>query len=195
MRTKRLEGDSRGQSLIETVFMLPLLVLLVLNVVNLAYFFLVVTNLTGAARTGTEYSAMGSSTPAAAPPPSPGPATGTNGNLTVTYVVQQDMTGALWSPTGSNTQIQICSAALGFQASGLPKCQTCTGTTCGAAGAGSPQPQADPESSFALQEVTINYTFNTLFPGTIFNIPLQASGMCNGGTCLFVRKARIRLMQ
>ena len=191
---RRLKNDSRGQSLVETALMLPLLLLLILSVVNMAYFFLVITNLTGAARSGAEYSAMGSSTPWAQPPPSPGPATGTNGNFTVTYVVQQDMTGALWSPTGTNTQIQICSTALGFQAGGLPKCQTCHGNTCGAAGAGSPQPAADPEGSFSLNEVTITYTFNTLVPGTIFNLPLRASGMCNGGSCTFVRRARMRVM-
>jgi hypothetical protein len=194
MGTMNLKKNSRGQSLVETALMLPLLILLVLNVVNLGYFFLVITNLTGAARSGTEYASLGTSSPAATPPPSPGPATGTNGNSTVTYVVQQDMTGALWSPTGSNTQIQICSSVLGFQAGGLPNCETCTGTSCGAAGAGTPQPPADPESVFALHEVTINYTFNTLFPGTIFNIPLQASGMCNGGACTFVRRARMRVM-
>jgi Flp pilus assembly protein TadG len=195
MRIAKLTRDSRGQGLVETVLMLPLLILLTLNVVNLAYFFLVITNLTGAARSGTEYASLGTSSPAATPPPSPGPATGANGSLTVAYVVQQDMTGALWSPTGSNTQIQICSIALGFQASGgLPNCETCTGTTCGTAGAGTPQPSADPEAVFSLHEVTINYTFSTLVPGTIFNIPLQASGMCNGGSCTFIRRARMRVM-
>lgn len=195
MRIAKLVNDSRGQGMIETLLMLPILILLTLNVVNLAYFFLVITNLTGAARSGAEYASLGTSSPAATPPPSPGPATGSNGNLTVTYIVQQDMTGALWSPTGSNTQIQTCSTVLGFQANGLPNCQTCSGTTCGTAGAGSPQqPPADPEGSFALHEVTVDYTFNTLFPGTIFNIPLQASGMCNGGTCNFVRRARMRVM-
>ena len=40
MGTVNPEKNSRGQSLVETALMLPLLILLVLNVVNLGYFFL-----------------------------------------------------------------------------------------------------------------------------------------------------------
>src|SRR5581483_4215825 len=43
----KLQRRARGQSLVETALMLPLLLLVVFNVVNLAYFFLVVINLTG----------------------------------------------------------------------------------------------------------------------------------------------------
>lgn len=189
---------SSGQSLVETALMLPLLIMIVLNVVNLGYFFLVVVNLTGTARTTTEYAIMGPSTPAASTWPAVGPANGTPaGNLTVTQVAQQDMTGALWNPAGAS--IQVCSPALGTTTSGssvLANCQICSGTTCQAVNSGTTTPSADPEGSFVLNEVTVTYSFPTLIPGRIFNIPLQAfSGICTGsGNCTFTRRARMRAM-
>jgi hypothetical protein len=172
--------------------MLPLLIMVVLNVVNLGYFFLVLVNLTGSSRTTTEYAIMGPSTPAASAWPLPGPANGTAaGNLTVAYVAQQDMTGALWNQTAAS--IQICSPAIGTTG-GLTNCQICSGTTCSAVNSGTTAPPADPEGSFVLNEVTITYNFRTLIPGKIFNIPLQASALCNAGSCTFVRRARMRAM-
>src|SRR6185436_10812228 len=86
---------SRGQSLVETALMLPILIMLVLNVVNLGYFFVVAVNLTGAARTAVLYAIEGGATPAAgALPPSGGSTPGTNKN-SVTYLVYQDLTGSL----------------------------------------------------------------------------------------------------
>ncbi len=196
LRMPKSRRRNRGQSLVETALMLPLLILIVLNVVNLGYFFLVVVNLTGAARTSAEYSIMGASTPSVAVLPSPGPANGTAiGNLTVTYVTQQDMTGALANPTAATTSIQICTQALGLNPSGQAKCQTCSGTTCQTAvNTGSPAQGTDPETHFILNEVDITYQFSTLIPGKIFNIPLQASAMCNSGTCTFRRRAMMRAM-
>lgn len=192
--------NSRGQSLVETALMLPLLLLLVLNVVNLGYFFLIIVNLTGAARNSTEYSTLGNATPTTSLLPSVGPGTSTcptSGNVTVANVAQQDMCGSLsWDP--SNTCIEVCSENLGLTGSGASQVANCnmysgTGTSC--TGVTKVTPSADPEApNFVLQEVDITYTFSTLFPGTIFNIPLQASSMCNSGTCTFVRRARMRAM-
>ncbi len=202
---KQSKRSSRGQSLVETVLMLPLLLLLVCNVVNLGYFFLVVVNLTGASRTSALYSIEGSYSPydlQEAP-------SGTSGSSilttpgTVTYTVYQDLNGALVNPTGSTvqvcTQVNINAAtAKGVNGTGsgqLANCETCTSSGCGAAGGGTPAPSADPEApSFVLNQVDINYTFSTLIPGRIFNIPLQASAMCNSGACTFKRRARMRSM-
>ena len=195
--------NTRGQSLVETVLMLPLLLLIVCNVVNLGYFFLVIVNLTGASRTATMYSTVGSSTPAASPLPSSGGASPTTNLGSVTYLAYQDMTGALWNPTGAT--VQVCSpiningsnsGVNGTGANQKSNCETCTsGSGCTAAGTGSPAPPADPEApNFVLNQVDITYTFSTLIPGTIFNIPLQASALCNSGTCTFVRSARMRAM-
>ena len=192
-------GDSRGQSLVETALTVPLLVLLVLNVVNFGYFFWVTTNLTAASRSATLYAIMGSATPAAAPlPPS-----GSSSNLSsVTYLTVQDMTGPLAGPT--NASVQVCSpinlngSNAGVNGSGsgqVSNCVTCTGSTCGSVGTGSPVPSADPEApSFVLNRVDIVYTFQPLIQGTIFTLPLRASGMCNSGTCTFVRHVEMRSM-
>jgi len=192
--------DSRGQSLVETALTVPLLVLLVLNVVNFGYFFWVTTNLTAASRTATLYAIMGSSTPSAAQqlPPS-----GSSSNvLSVTYLTVQDMTGPLAGPTSAS--VQVCSpinlnglnAGVNGSGSGqVSNCVTCTGSTCGSVGTGSPVPSADPEApTFVLNRVDIVYTFQPLIQGTIFTLPLRASGMCNSGTCTFVRHAEMRSM-
>ena len=195
--------NSRGQSLVETALMLPLLLLVVCNVVNLGYFFLVIVNLTGASRTATMYSAEGSSTPAASPLPSSGGASPTTNLLSVTYLAFQDMTGALWNPTGASVQvcspININASNSGVNGTGpnqKANCETCTsGSGCSTAGTGSPAPSADPEApTFVLNQVDITYTFSALIPGTIFNVPLDASGLCNSGSCTFTRSARMRAM-
>jgi len=192
---------TRGQSLVETVVMLPLLLMVTLNVVNLGYFFLVAIHLTGAARTATIYSIEGSSTPAASQLPGAGGASPTTSLLSVTYLAFQDMTGSLWNPTGAS--VQVCSpiniaSGSGVNGTGTSQkanCETCTSSGCSAAGTGSPAPSADPEApTFVLNQVRISYTFNTLIPGAIFNIPLQASPICNAGTCTFVRLAEMRAM-
>ena len=191
---------TRGQSLVETALMLPLLLLLVMNTVNFGYFFLVIVNLTGAARSATLYAIEGSSTPAAAELPPSG-----NGSTvqTVTYLAFQDLTGALWNPSGAS--IRVCSpininANSGVNNAGTSSqeanCETCTNTSCTAAAAGtSPDPGADPEApAFILTQVRITYTFRTLIPGTIFNIPLRAAALCGSGSCTFTRQATMRSM-
>jgi Flp pilus assembly protein TadG len=60
-RKHSLARDSRGQSLVETALMIPLLLVLILNAVNFGYFLLVTLNLTSAARSGIEYAIQGSS--------------------------------------------------------------------------------------------------------------------------------------
>ena len=186
--------------------MLPLLLMIVCNVVNLGYFFLVIVNLTGAARTATMYSVEGSSTPAASQLPSSGGSSPNTNLLSVTYLAWQDMTGALWNPTGAT--LQICSpininggTGSGVNIQGgqqLANCETCDTTNgCVAANSysGSPAPSADPEQpTFVLNQVDIVYSFSTLIPGTIFNVPLDASGLCTSGTCTFTRRARMRSM-
>jgi hypothetical protein len=193
--------SSRGQSLVETMLILPLLVMIVLNVVNLAYFFLVMINLTGAARTATLYSTQGSATPAASQLPGSGGGSPTSSLLSVSYLAYQDMTGAMWNPTGAS--VQVCSpiniaggsGVNGTGANQRANCETCTSSGCSAAAGGSPVPDADPEApTFVLNQVQITYTFNTLIPGTIFNLPLQATPICNAGSCTFARYAEMRAM-
>jgi hypothetical protein len=170
---------SRGQSLVETVLMLPLVLLLVFNVVNFGYFFLVALNLTGASRTAAQYSVSGFATPAATVLPQSGPPTVTS---SVSYLATQDLSVL----NSANVSVRVCSPA-----NPNSNC-SCSGSSC--AGLSS-LPSADPEANFVLNRVDIVYTFKPLISGAIFNLPLQASAMCNSnGTCTFVRHAEMRTM-
>src|SRR5215467_13561520 len=147
----KLRRDSRGQSLVETALMLPLLLVLILNVVNLGYFFLVAINLTGSARISTLYSIMGSATPSSSQLPPPG---SSSNLLSVTYLAYQDMTGALWNPTGASVQICspiITSAGSGVNGTGTSQkanCDKCTNSSCNLVTGASINPSipADPEA-------------------------------------------------
>ena len=203
---------SRGQSLVETALMLPLLIMIVLNVVNLGYFFVVAVHLTGAARTATLYAIEGGATPAAGSLPSSAGSVPATNMSSVTYLVYQDLTGSLANPTG--VTVQVCTQA-NLDSSGAgtntntggvlrTNCESCTSGGCtplnGSAGSssysGSPVPSLDPEApGFVLNRVDIRYDVAPLIPGAIFNIPLRASGMCNsGGTCAFFRHAEMRAL-
>jgi hypothetical protein len=188
--------------------MLPLLLLVVLNVVNLAYFFLMIVNLTGAARTGALYSIEGSYTPYAATQASSGSTNCSTSPNTVACLILQDLTGAV--PNANAVTVQVCSQVntnsstnSGLHASGtsqVSNCVSCTnGTGCTPANSynGSPAPSIDPEqptSPFVLNQVTITYTFNTLIPGTFFNAALQSIPGCGGSSCTFYRTAYMRSM-
>lgn len=186
----------RGQSIIETVLMIPILLLILLNALNFGYFFLMTLNLSAATRTAIEYGILGSSTPAGTALP---PAAGNN-KLSVSYLTYKDMTGSVSLP--GNATIQVCSQASGVNGTGsgqTSKCQTCTSSTgtCSAAGTGSPAPSSDPEApAFVLNRVDVTYTFIPLIPGKPFNIFMLASPACNaaGSSCTFHRYAEMRAM-
>lgn len=205
--------NSRGQSLVETAIMLPLLILLVLNAINFGYFFLVIVNLTGASRSAALYSIEGGATPFAGSLADAGGSKPSSDQNTVTYLVYEDLTGGLTNPT--SVTVQVCSQAnLDSSEAGTnsdqsdgylrTNCETCTSSGCTPADSakgstsydGSPVPDADPEApSYVLNRVDVQYTVTPLFPGTIFNIPLRAAGMCtSGGTCNFYRHAEMRAM-
>ncbi len=202
---KRHDFRHSGQSLVETVLMLPLLLLLLLNALNFGYFFLVTLNITAAPRSGVEYTTMGFDTPSAQSLPSAGPNSGVTGPLTTTYLTQQDMTGALYNPT--NASITICTSTnLDGSKSGVngagtssqkTNCVTCTDTTCGTVDNSGSGVDADPEApQFLLSRVDVTYTFSPLIPGQPFNIFLMASPICNaaGTSCTFHRFAERRTM-
>lgn len=196
MGSNTLKRRQSGQSLVEAVLLLPLLLLVLLNAVNFGYFYLVAMNLTSASRSGALYAMMGSSTPAGTALP---PAAGTS-TLTASYLTYQDMTGALGSP--GTAKIQVCSANLGVNGTGSTQtanCATCTNSTTCAAGAANPTPDSDPEApKFVLNRVDVSYTFVPLIPGTPFGLallPLSACTSSNGSvTCTFHRQVSVRAM-
>ena len=63
---KLLNRDVRGQAMIETAIVLPILLALAFNVINFGYFLLMAVNLAAAPRSGALYSIIGAATPAAA---------------------------------------------------------------------------------------------------------------------------------
>ena len=196
---KRRHGDS-GQALMETVLLMPLLLMVVLNAVNFGYFFLMALNITASARTSTLYSIMGDGTPAAIPVPPAGPSSATD---SVSYVAYQDLTGAVYSPS-TNAGVQVCSPSVGILNSGTTTQQTqCS--TFGSIGSFSPA-EPDPEMNsagtvpaFLMNRVDVAYQFSPPIPFMPFNILVLASPTCTsaGGsvTCTFYRHSVMRVMR
>jgi Flp pilus assembly protein TadG len=203
LRTSRMRSNS-GQSLIETLLTLPLLLILLFNAVNFGYLLLVALNLTAAPRTGVEYAIQGFETPSAESLPASG---APSAITSVSYETYQDMTGALNNPTGAT--VQVCSLANvnssgagtnGTGASMRTNCETCSGGTCTAPAAvttGSSAPDPDPEApSFILHRVAVTYTFTPLLNVPPFTIPLSWFPFCSGanGNCTITRFAEMRAM-
>jgi len=197
MKIRKLARNSSGQALVETALILPLVLLLVLNIINLGYFFLVALNLAASPRSGVEYSILGQSTPGTLNLPS---------DVGVSYLSGQDLYGALSSP--SSVSIQVCSSTVGplnnpGATTQTAKCAPCTlsstdmSATCTAGGTGSPAPSSDPESpSFVLDRVDVDYSFHPIIPGTPFGLALLPFCSSSGGTvtCRFHRQVSMREM-
>src|SRR5882724_3819216 len=109
IRKNTLARVQAGQSIVETVLMMPILLLFLLNAVNFGYFFFTITNLAAAPRMGVEYSIMGGATPSAIELPANGPA---NNALSSSFLTYEDMRGALNAPT-TNASVRVCSQSAG----------------------------------------------------------------------------------
>ena len=197
--TATVQRKSSGQALLETVLIMPLFLMIVLNALNFGYFYLMALNLSASSRSSGLFSIVGSSTPAGTPLPPAGPRTGIG---SVSYLADQDLTGAVSSP---NTQasIQVCSPSVGINNPGtLTETTACTSfgsiTTF-------PSPSSDPElnsansaPAFLLNRVDVAYQFRPLVPLMPFNILILASPACtsSGGvvTCTFSRHIEMRVM-
>lgn len=159
----------RGQSLLETALLMPVLLMLLFNALNVAYFSYALLNLTNAASQGSEYSIQGQSgnvglarLPSAAD---------------VGGLIVDGFRGAVPSASSSNTAVRVCTAALGLNNSGtgaqLPRCAVTYGT---GSFPGTTAADADPEApGFVLNRVDVRYTITPLIPGGIFNVILPES--------------------
>ena len=203
--------NSSGQSLVETALAMPMLLCIVLNAINFAYFFLMAVNLTASSRVGAMYSAQGSATPSSTLIPVAGPSgsstcgTGTSSQLFVCFLTYEDMRGAVNSPT-TRASLQVCSQANGITTPGTTQTTTCT--TYGPSlptGFTFPTPASDPElnaastaTAFLLNRVDIFYQFSPLIPGRLFNVVLMAAPICSGSgnsfACTFHRQTSMRVM-
>ena len=180
LRSTLLHNRS-GQSLIETALLLPIMLTLVFNAVNMGYFFSVAVNLAAAPRQGAQYSILG-------------PASQVQSVLadatSIGTLVANDFTGAIALASSSNTSIRICTAALGLSnlgtSSQVPQCQVTYGSGTFPALTAA---DADPEAPFlVLNRVDIQYTVTPLIPGTAFNLVLPAS-------LTFHRMVEMRVME
>lgn len=188
--------------MVETALMLPVLLTIIFNAINFGYFFLVAINVAAAPRSGVEYSILGNITPGSLQLPNAGPpATITS----VSYLVYQDLTGAIYQPSGATVQVctssNLNSSNSGTNGSGTGKvytnCVSCVSGSCGGVGSGSPVPGADPESpAFLLNRVDVSYTFTTLISAIPFNIALLPASVCSKSgakiTCTFHRQVSMR---
>jgi len=188
--------SSSGQALIESAILIPLLLAIVFNAINFGYFYYVALNMSAATRSGALYSILGANTPVNTAttfsgPYAPAGTTSTTGS--VSYIMYQDMAGALAS-AATTASIQVCSQSVG-QPTGTPQTAPCTnfGPATFTGGAAS-----DPEApDFVLHQVDVKYTFKPLIPGTPFGAILLATPACTSSgtiTCTFHRKVLMRAM-
>ena len=197
-KIETLRGSS-GQALIETALILPLLLMIVLNAVNFAYFFLMTLNITAASRSAAIYSVMGSSTPASMAYANGGPSTTAS---TVSYLAIQDLTGAVYSPS-TQAGVQVCSSSVGIVNAGTANMQTSCAKygTIGSFPAAEPDPEKSAGSTspaFLLNRIDIAYQFSPPIPLSPFNIIVLATPICSSGggtvTCTFYRHVEMREM-
>ena len=156
--TLNLHRNRQGQSLLETALLLPLLLVLVFNAVNLGYFFYAYLNLTTGPRQGAQYSILGGAT--------------TNNTMPtsdqVNALLMNDITGAM--PAASNTPTRVCVFNNGLDNAGTTN-QTPTCVGYGNAGGSFTAIQPDPEApQLVLHRVDIQYTVNPLIGGFAFNL-------------------------
>ena len=181
--------------MIETVLLMPLLLLILLNAVNFAYYFLNLINLTSSQRSGVEYAIMGGATPAATSLPNTGPSIAP---LSVSYDTYQDMIGGMYAPT-TRGALQVCSPAKGLVNAGtVNERADCDTFGTKPTGFNWTTPHTDPElnsgntaPAFVLTRVDVAYRFTPLIPGEIFNAALFLAPSCtsvNGNvSCTFSR--------
>ncbi|HZR66434.1 MAG TPA: TadE/TadG family type IV pilus assembly protein [Terriglobales bacterium] len=194
-RKLSLAKDSRGQSLVETAFMIPLLLMLILNAVNFGYFLLVTLNLTSATRNGIEYAIQGSSTPTNGPLPQAGTALSQSDPKAVSALIALE----LGTFNNGNLGVQVCSLNVGTTTGTQPKTQcTSIGKTPGTLPSPDPDPEAATYPGFALNRIDVWYTFRPLIPATPFSLAVLSMPACSssGGTtsCQFSRHAEMRAM-
>jgi Flp pilus assembly protein TadG len=195
----RSRRNSRGQALLETVLMMPLLIGIVFNALNLGYFLFVIVNLTGATRNAAEYSILGpNSGGGTGYPAACSSCAGATSGTDVASLLYNDLTGAVGNATSAS--VTVCSPSLGTTAGGgggaaYANCVTCTSSTsCGSASSGgSSSSDEDPEAGFVLNRVQVKYSFKPLIAGKLFNVIMMSSSF-SSGQYTFYRTIEMRAM-
>ena len=145
-------AEDSGQSLIEAGLLVPFLIVLVFNAINIGYYFFAALNLSTAPRQGAEYSIQGSASSVGSQLPSAGSVS------TLVYDgIDRSISGT------SSAPMQVCSKSVGVSG-GLAQCIQYNGFSSSA-------PDADPEQpSLVLNRVDIQYHVDPPIPGSLFNI-------------------------
>ena len=201
MKMPKFGRGSSGQALVETILMVPLLLAIILNAINFGFLCLMALDLTSSTRSSGLYSIVGGATPAAIALPKAGPLNCTAPSTSVSDLACQDLTGAVYTPSTSNTGFQVCSPSVGILNSGGVNQQSqCT--TFGSVGS-FPAAEPDPElnsgntaPAFMLNRVDIAYQFSPPIPSMPFNLMVLAVPGCTGTplTCTFYRHIEMRAM-
>ena len=156
-----------GQSVLEAALVLPLLLTLACNAINVGYYFYASLNLTAAPRQGSEYAIQGGIGSLQNVLPS---------SANVKNLVVLDINGAM-AGTVNATPIQVCSsnAVDGGFVSGTAGTNTqaasCTSWVPSGLSATFAGADSDPESpNLVVQRVDIQYTIPPLISGPLFNL-------------------------
>jgi len=166
--------EDRGQSLVETALLLPLLLVLTFNAINCGYFFYVMLNLTAAPRQGVEYSIQGGQTTENSQLPDPGPPSKPYDPATVSGMVYEAITGAISS--ASTTPVQVCTTTAGLVNKGGSSQAAICLQNGGFVGGLSSTSDIDPEAPYlVLHRVDIQYTVTPLIPGKAFIVILPSN--------------------
>ena len=199
MRMPKFVRESSGQAMVETVLLMPLLLLIILNAVNFGFFFLMALDITASARSSGLYSIMGSATPPAMALPLAGPNTT---STSVSYLAYQDLTGAVYSPS-TNAGVQVCSPAVGVLNAGTVNqhSQCSTFGSIGSFSAADVDPELNSGSTapaFLLNRVDVAYQFTPPIPFLPFNLIVLVSPACTASgatiTCTFYQHTEMRAM-
>ncbi len=173
-RFSRSRYSERGQSMIETALLLPILLLLAFNAINFGYFFFVAVNLAGAPRSGVQYSILGFSTPDALSIPPAGPSGSAcpsalaDSSPYVCTLTYHDMAGVLYNYSAAT--VRVCNSTLGTSGTGTGKVANCATYGSGTVPTG---PAPDPEAPlFTLSRVDVVYNLTPIIPA--FELPTPA---------------------
>jgi Flp pilus assembly protein TadG len=163
---KRLFGRrEKGQSLIETAIMLPLILAMACNAINLAYFWYMVLTLSAIPRLGAQFATQGGQALAASSPTQP-----TSANIS--DMVYENLLHTIGGNT-VNTSVRVCTTKLGKDATTkIANCQSYgpSPTTPFPANVADPEP-----AYFTLVRVDVAYQVTPLIPGSVFNVILPSN--------------------
>ncbi|HWQ53139.1 MAG TPA: TadE/TadG family type IV pilus assembly protein [Bryobacteraceae bacterium] len=154
-RRKAGGGAERGQALIECALVLPMMVLLILNVVNVGAFLYAWITVANAARSGAQYMIIGGAMVTTPPTPT---------EAQVTALVQRDL---LALPNQAGVQVRVCSNNQ-FRSPTV---------VCVGSGTTTPPP-VEPETlpsgapaPYVLGTVDVRYAYRPLVPLAVLTLP------------------------